>query len=441
MSDLPFKAVMRSIDELKPHARNARTHSKIQVRRIADSIERFGFNNPVLVSDAGEILAGHGRVAAARLLGWLTVPTVELSHLSEAERRAYVIADNKLALNAGWDQEMLATEFQALIDLDFDVTLTGFSVAEVDITLDDAAERTVFEAPGRADVIPKCYGPAVTQRGDTWILGRHKIMCADALEVANFNALMEGEEADIVFTDPPYNVPISGHVSGMGRIKHREFLMASGEMTSDQFTQFLESTLRNTSSCMKDGGIAYVCMDWRHVSELLAASNCAFAELKNICVWNKNNGGMGTFYRSKHEFVLVFKKGTSPHVNNFGLGDGGRYRTNVWDYPGVSSVGDGRSLALEMHPTVKPVQLVADALRDCSKRGQIVLDPFAGSGTTLIAAETCGRVARLLELDPLYCDVIVQRYSKFSGKPGVLHSSGDTFDDLQDRLKQEGRAA
>ena len=192
---------------------------------------------------------------------------------------------------------------------------------------------------------------------------------------------------------------------------------------------------------MRDGAIAYVCMDWRHVSELIAAADGVFTEFKNICVWNKNNAGMGTFYRSKHEFILVFKKGTSPHVNNFGLGDGGRYRTNVWDYPGVASVGKERSEALEMHPTVKPVALVADALRDCSKRGQTVLDPFAGSGTTLIAAEICGRFARLMELDPSYCDVIVQRYEKFSGKPAVLSSSGETFDALSDRFNHEGRAA
>ena len=441
MTDLPFKAAMRSIADLKPYRGNARIHSKKQIRQIANSIQRFGFNNPVLISETCEIVAGHGRVAAAQLLGWEKVPTLELAHLSAADLRAYVIADNKLALNAGWNQEMLATEFHALIDLGYDVTLTGFSVAEVDITLDAAEERSVVERPARADVVPQCPGPVVTQRGDTWILGRHKITCGDALEPADFASLMGEEVADIVFTDPPYNVPIAGHVSGMGRIQHREFPMASGEMSPDQFTQFLETTLRNTAAHVKDGAIAFVCMDWRHAGQLLAASTSIFTELKNICVWNKNNGGMGTFYRSKHEFVLVFKNGTAPHVNNFGLGDGGRYRTNVWDYPGVSSIGRARAEALEMHPTVKPVALVSDALRDCSKRGQIVLDPFAGSGTTLIAAETCGRIARVLELDPAYCDVTVQRYSKFSGKTAVLASTGESFEEVQDRLAKERNAA
>ncbi len=254
---------------------------------------------------------------------------------------------------------------------------------------------------------------------------------------ADYAVLMGDDVADIVFTDPPYNVPIDGHVSGMGRVRHREFMMASGEMTQDEFTQFLAASLRNIAAHLKDGAIAYVCMDWRHLGELIAASKDVFSELKNVCVWNKNNGGMGTFYRSKHEMVLVFKKGSAPHVNNFGLGEGGRYRTNVWDYPGVSSVGEGRAEALEMHPTVKPVALVADALRDCSKRGQIVLDPFAGSGTTLIAAETCGRIARVMELDPAYCDIIVQRYSRFTGKPAVLRATGETFDDVRERVMAE----
>ena len=434
MSPFPYKAIMRAIDDLKPYPGNARRHSRKQIRQIADSINRFGFTNPVLVSDSAEIIAGHGRVEAARLLGWSTVPTLELAHLSAAELRAYVLADNKLALNAGWDQEVLATELQALIDMQFNVSLTGFSVAEVDITLDAAREGSVASAPAPADLIEPRQGPVVTRLGDTWNLGRHKVRCGDARERSDIAALMEADLADLVFTDPPYNVPISGHVSGMGRVRHREFAMAAGELSADQFIAFLKSTLGNAAEFSKDGAIAYVCMDWRHVEELIAAAKSAFTELKNICVWNKNNGGMGTFYRSKHEFVLVFKNGTAPHVNNFGLGDTGRYRTNVWDYPGVSSVGSDRTEALEMHPTVKPVALVADALRDCSKRGQLVLDPFAGSGTTLVAAETCGRVARVLECDPAYCDTIVQRYCKFTGKPAVHASTGETYDVLQDRL-------
>ena len=380
MFNFPLKPISKAISGLKPYSRNARTHSRKQVRQIAESVKRFGFNNPVLISEGGEIIAGHGRVEAAKLLGWKEVPVLVLAHLSAADLQAYVLADNKLALNAGWDQELLAIELQALIDLDFDVTLTGFSVAEVDLTLDSAQESRVVGPPKSADVVPKGAGPVVTKPGDTWILGRHKLSCGDACDPSTLAALMGDDAADLIFTDPPYNVPIDGHVTGMGRIRHREFAMASGEMSLEEFTSFLHTTLRNSASHAKDGAIAFVCMDWRHVGELLAASKGVFTELKNICVWNKNNGGMGTFYRSKHEFVLVFKKGTAPHLNNFGLGDGGRYRTNVWDYPGVSSIGAERARALEMHPTVKPVALVADALRDCSKRAELVLDPFAGSG-------------------------------------------------------------
>ena len=441
MFNYPLKPVSKSISELKPYGRNARTHSRKQVRQIAESIKRFGFNNPVLISEANVIIAGHGRVEAAKLLGWKEVPTLVLAHLSAADVQAYVLSDNKLALNAGWDQELLAIELQALIDLDFDVTLTGFSVAEVDVTLDAAQESRVVGPPKSADVVPKRTGPVVTQLGNTWILGRHKLSCGDARDPTTFAALMGEDVADLIFTDPPYNVPIDGHVTGMGRVRHREFAMAAGEMSPEEFTSFLQATLENSAAHAKDGAIAFVCMDWRHVGELLAASKGVFTELKNICVWNKNNGGMGTFYRSKHEFVLVFKKGTAPHLNNFGLGDGGRYRTNVWDYPGVSSIGAGRARALEMHPTVKPVALVADALRDCSKRAELVLDPFAGSGTTLIAAESCGRVARVLELDPAYCDTIVQRYSAFTGKPVTLLSTGERFEEIQERLAHAGDPA
>lgn len=420
----------RSPAELRPYARNARTHSRKQVRQIADSIERFGFTNPVLISDDQEIIAGHGRVEAAKLLGLATVPTLRLSHLTPEERRAYVLADNKLALNAGWDQDILAIELQALIDLDFDVTLTGFSLAEVDLTLDGARERDPDAPVGMEDDIPPIQPEAVTRFGDVWVLGRHRLVCGDAREHEHYARLMGSEKADLVFTDPPYNVPIDGHVCGSGRIRHREFAMGVGEMSEAAFTAFLTDALKPMAFACRDGAIAFVCMDWRHMAEVMTAGSAVFSELKNLCVWNKTNGGMGTFYRSKHELVFVYKVGTAPHTNTFGLGDTGRYRTNVWDYPGISSMGAGRAEALEMHPTVKPTAMVADAIRDCTRRGEIVLDGFGGSGTTLIAAETCGRSARLIEFDPHYCDVIVRRYQTLTGKPALLAEGGSTFDDL-----------
>lgn len=430
--------ITRPIADLKPFAGNARTHSKKQIRQIADSIERFGFTNPVLVSDGGEIIAGHGRVAAAKLLNMVEVPTLSLSHLSAAERRAYVLADNKLALNAGWDTEILAIELQALIDLDFDVSLTGFSLAEIDFVLDDALEANVATPSGPDDVVPALPPHPVTRRGDLWILGRHKLICGDARSESDYTALLGNEAADLVFTDPPYNVAIDGHVCGSGKIKHAEFAMASGEMSADAFTAFLTDTLTCMSRHCRDGAIAFVCMDWRHMGELLTAGRAAFTELKNLCVWNKTNGGMGTFYRSKHELVFVWKVGTAPHVNSFGLGDTGRYRTNVWDYAGISSISKDRADDLAMHPTVKPVALVADAIRDCSKRGDIVLDGFGGSGSTLIAADKTGRCARLIEYEPGYCDVIVERWQRMTGKRAALAGNGMSFEEVSEARGADG---
>lgn len=418
----------RPVDSLKPAKRNARTHSRKQIRQIADSIKRFGFTNPVLIDDACGIVAGHGRVAAAKLLGLDTVPVLPLGDLSAKERQAYALADNKLALNAGWDQDLLAVEFQELIDAGFELELTGFSLAEIDFTLDQASQNRPGTEDPTADRIPAMAQDAVSRAGDLWRLGRHLLLCGDARDKAHYDVLMQGGEAGLVFTDPPYNVPIDGHVCGLGRIRHREFAMGVGEMEEEAFIGFLSSALQNMSTRCRDGAILYVCMDWRHMAELSAAGRHSGLVLKNLCVWNKTNGGMGSFYRSKHELIFVFKHGEAPHVNSFGLGDTGRYRTNVWDYPGISSIGPGRAEELAMHPTVKPVALVADAIRDCSRRGDIVLDPFAGSGTTLIAAQMTGRAARLIEYDPYYCDTIIRRFEAFTGKAAVLAESGETFE-------------
>ncbi|HEX9285272.1 MAG TPA: DNA methyltransferase [Nitrospirales bacterium] len=426
----PMAVECMAIASLQPYTGNARTHSKRQIRQIADSIRKFGFTNPVLISDAGEIIAGHGRVEAARLLGMESVPTVCLSHLDASQRKAYVIADNKLALNAGWDRELLAVELQALVDLDFEVEITGFSLAEVDLVLDEARESSPEQEQAADDEVPPLADPilATTKRGDLWLLGRHRLLCGDSRQSDTFDRLLQGERADLVFTDPPYNVPIDGHVCGLGRIRHREFAMGAGEMSSDAFTAFLQTTLGHAAASCRDGTIAFVCMDWRHMGELLAAGQAVFSELKNLCVWNKTNGGMGSFYRSKHELMFVFKIGSAPHTNTFGLGDTGRYRTNVWDHAGVNALRRGRAEELAMHPTVKPVALVADAIRDCSRRGEIALDPFAGSGTTLVAAEKTGRLARLIEFDPAYCDQIVRRFEKVTGKQAKLAATGQTFE-------------
>jgi DNA modification methylase len=429
--------------DLRPSAKNARTHSKKQIRQIADSISKFGFTNPVLITGEGQIVAGHGRVRAALSIGMETVPTIILDDLSDAELRAYMLADNKLALNAGWDSDMLAIEMQGLLELGFDLELTGFSLAEIDIVLDSARSSDV-DTPDRGpedDIIP-LQGRAITKRGDLWQLGRHVLICGDARELADYDSVTFEEPIDLIFTDPPYNCRVDGHVCGLGKVKHREFAMASGEMSEDEFSAFLSTTLSRAASKCKDGAIAYVCMDWRGLGPLLAAGRLAFTEQKQLCVWNKTNGGMGAFYRSKHELVLVYKIGTAPHTNSFGLGDTGRYRTNVWDYPGISSPSASRKEDFARHPTPKPVALVADAIRDCTRRGELVLDPFAGSGTTLIAAEVTGRSARLIEYDPLYCDAIIRRFEKFTGEQAVLMQTGETFEDVCElRINSDRRIA
>lgn len=426
---------MKPVALLKPYAGNARRHSRKQVQQIAESIRRFGFTNPVLVSDQNEIVAGHGRLMAAKELGLSQVPTLRLSNLSAEERRAYVIADNKLALNAGWDNEILAIELQSLINIDFDATLTGFSLAEIDLVIDEARNSSPTTSDPETDRVPDRPEHPVSRLGDIWTLGRHRLMCGNSLEANDVDQLLRGEVADLIFTDPPYNVPIDGHVTGLGEVRHREFAFASGEMSQAQFTDFLSKTLANAAAHAKDGAIAFVCMDWRHMAELLAAGNAVFSELKNLCIWNKTNGGMGSFYRSKHELVFVFKVGTAPHTNTFGLGDTGRYRTNVWDYAGISSMSASRAEELAMHPTVKPVALVEDAIKDCSRKNEVVLDLFGGSGSTLIAAERCGRNARLMEFDPAYCDTIVARWQKYTGKSATLANLGTPFEQVsQERL-------
>ena len=408
-----------ALNDLKPWARNARTHSKKQVRQIADSIRAFGFTNPVLIDEERTILAGHGRVEAARFLGITDVPCLRLDYMSEVEKRAYVLADNKLALNAGWDEDMLASEFGALLssDLDFDVSLTGFSIPEIDSLIDAVAPE---EANDPADDKLSDEVPPQVRPGDIWQLGEHRLICGDALDPQVANRLMEGASARMVFSDPPYSVPIDGHVGNSGKVRHREFAMASGEMSKAEFIEFLTKALANLAEHSIDGSIHFICMDWRHMSEILTAGQGIYDELKNLIVWVKDNGGMGTFYRSRHELIFVFKKGREAHTNTFELGQHGRYRTNVWEYKGVNTMRAGRMEELELHPTVKPVQMIADAIRDVSGRGEIVLDLFGGSGSTLIAAHKVGRRGYLCEIDPIYCDRIIARWEVYAKDDATL---------------------
>ncbi|MBV1868414.1 MAG: ParB N-terminal domain-containing protein [Marinosulfonomonas sp.] len=426
--NLPEAVIRRvPVNSLTPYANNPRTHTNKQIRQIADSILEFGWTNPVLIDGEGGVIAGHGRIEAAKLLAISEVPVVELSHLSEAQKRAYIIADNKLAENAGWDEDLLKIELEGLLALDFDVSLTGFEMGEIDgLLIGEAAD-----GPDARDDLPETAGgPAVTEPGDLWILGHHRVLCGDATIPESWTILMGDDKAQMVFTDPPYNVPIDGHVSGLGSVKHREFAMASGEMSETEFTKFLTDVLGNLAEFSADGSIHYACMDWAHLRELLTAGHAVYDELKNICVWAKTNGGMGSLYRSQHEMVVVFKSGTAPHINNVELGRHGRYRTNVWTYAGMNTFGAERDEALAMHPTVKPVALVEDAIFDCSDRNGIVVDAFLGSGTTLIAAESAGRWCFGLELDPEYVDLIIRRWQKVTGENAVHAGSGLSFDVL-----------
>src|SRR5216684_8919309 len=353
------------IQNLVPYVRNARTHSRRQIRQIADSIRTFGFTNPVLVNGSRMIIAGHGRVAAAKLLGISQVPTICLDNLTEDEIRAYILADNKLAEKAGWDHSILAIELQHLtsVDLEFDVSITGFEVGEVDLILQ---EVVAAEGQEEKEPVEIRSGPAVTQRGDVWLLGDHRLICGDALDESTYAVLMKGQKAHAVFADPPYNVKIDGNVCGKGKIHHREFAMAAGEMSEPEFVDFLCSALSFLQRHSCDGSVHFICMDWRHAGEVLQAGKKAYDRLLNLCVWTKDNGGMGSFYRSQHELIFVFRKGKEPHRNNVQLGQFGRNRTNVWRYPGMNTLTKSAGEGNLLHPTVKPVAMIADAILDCS---------------------------------------------------------------------------
>lgn len=425
---------MRDISALIPRSRNPRTHSKRQIEQIAASIRRFGFLSPVLVDGESRIIAGHGRVEGAKLAGLKQVPVIRVDHLSEAEIRAYVIADNKLAENAGWDLNLLALELKELsVITDLDITVTGFETVEIDVLLLEDGE--IAEEP-EAPIIDR-NAPAVSRLGDLWQIGPHRLLCGNALDRAAYQRLMGNERARCIFTDPPYNVPIDGNVSGLGRHQHREFAMASGEMTPAQFAQFLEAVFLNLVSFSTDGSLHFLCMDWRHMSEMLAAGQKAYTELKNLCVWTKTNAGMGSLYRSQHELVFVYKCGSAPHINNVELGKHGRNRTNVWSYAGMNAFGKDRDTDLASHPTVKPLDMVADAIMDASERHDIVLDVFAGSGTTLLAAHRTGRIGYGMEIDPYYVDLILARLSAVDGLAVRLADTSQTFDQVTAVRHQE----
>jgi len=431
--------VYQTTDKLSAHPSNARTHSRHQINQLAKSIEKFGFANPILVDHKNTIIAGHGRVLAAKTLGMDRVPTIRLENLSENEIRAYIIADNKLAERAGWDKEILAIELQHLmtVDNDLDITITGFEIPEIDLILGNASQKQDSDDSFEVDETVQ----PISQPGDLWQLGRHRLFCGNSLEAASFKALALPRRASVVFIDPPFNVPIDGHATGSGSIHHREFAMASGEMNEAEYTGFLTRALSLVAKHSTSGSVHFVCVDWRHLHELLTAGKQVYSNLLNLCVWVKDNGGLGSFYRSRHELVFVYRNGKDSHRNNVQLGKFGRNRTNVWEYAGINTLSrqsdEGNLFAL--HPTIKPIAMVADALLDCSARGDIVLDSFLGSGTTLIAAERVGRVCNGIEIDPRYVDVAIRRWQKHTGDHAVHGVTGKRFDEIANVELSHGR--
>ena len=418
--------------EIKPDPRNARTHPAKQIGQIERSITKNRWSNPILVDEAGVIIAGHARCLAARNLKLPAVPVIIIRGLTEAQKRSLRIADNKIALNSGWDLDLLGREIRELRAESPDLEIPGFEVGELDSMLLEPVDP-------EEEAIPPMAATAVSRSGDIWRIGSHRVICGDVREPSLLTQVVGGAKMDAAFLDPPYNVVVDGHAGGKGRTKHREFAMASGEMTPEEFAAFLGEALGACARVSRDGAVHFVCMDHHHVEELLQAGRAVYGKRLNICVWNKSNAGMGALYRSKHELVFVYRVGQAQHFNAVQLGKYGRNRTNVWDAASVNTFGGARSQDLELHPTVKPVGLVADAIMDVTRRGEAVLDAFLGSGTTLIACERTGRVCFGAEIDPPYVDVAIERFFRVTGQRGVLERTGETFKDVRDRRATEDR--
>jgi DNA modification methylase len=421
------------LDELKPNPRGVKKHPERQIALIAETMTQFGCTQALAIDKNNVIVLGNGRYEAARRAKLEYVPAIRLLHLSSIQKRALAIADNKLSEIGEWDNSILAEELQFLcdpvLDLSFDMQILGFETVEIDNILEAAKPRNNSASPD--DTLPDIPQYAVSARGDIWIMEGHRLLCGDARNANDYRSLMGNDVADIVFTDPPYNVPNAGHVTSRRNV--REFAMAAGEMSYAEYSGFLRECFSAIAKHIRPGAVVFPCMDWRHLSELRNACDPIFGPPRNMIVWVKSNAGMGTFYRSQHEFIVPYVLPGARPINNFGLGGKGRYRTNVWQYPGANAFGHKRDEELAMHPTVKPVALVADALKDCSNRRDIVLDPFGGSGTTMIAAERTGRSARLIEYDALYCDVIVQRWQSATGKEAHIAETNETFDQVKAR--------
>lgn len=439
------KIELYKTEDLIPYDKNPRKISDKAILKVASSIKEFGFLNPIIIDKDNIIVAGHTRLKACAKLGIKTVPVIKATELTPAQIQVYRLADNRTGEESEWDKELLSIEIADLekliaddeLNIDLNISSLGFDPKELEALNSLRLENEFDENDPTCDEdynVPKVdeSKEAITKRGDIWQLGKHRLMCGDSTNFSDVEKLMDNKMADMIFTDPPYNVKIKD-VVGQGIKEHSNFAMACGEMSVEEFTDFLANVFTNYIAFSKKGSIHYVCMDWKHIFEIISAGRKTYAELKQLCVWNKDIGGMGTFYRNKHELIFIFKNGKEPHTNNFELGQNGRYRTNVWDYASPSSFAGrealedengkklkGTSKELSMHPTVKPLKMVIDAILDCSNKGELITDLFLGSGTTLIAAEKTECTCYGMEISPHYCDVIVRRWEEVSGERAVL---------------------
>ena len=427
----PLQTEYVATGTLNPMPGAPRLHPKSQLRALSKSFEAFGQVLPILIDADGRIISGNAQWEVARRLGMTEVMVIRIEYMAEPQVKALMIALNRLGDLSKWDERALSGILLDLhaLDLDFDIEATGFTEIEIELRI----ENIDVEAGDGADDVLVGAGPAVTRPGDLWQLGQHALLCGNALEEVSWAGLMADQLAALLVSDPPYNVPINGHVSGLGRHKHRDFAMAVGEMNREEFTAFLRTAMTHAHRWSHPGSVHYWAMDWRHVVEIGSAGTAVYERYLNMAVWAKNQPGMGSFYRSQHELFFIFAKGGAPSRNNVQLGRFGRSRSNVWTYPSAASMArtteEGNPLA--MHPTVKPLALICDILLDASVKGDIIVDPFAGSGTTLIAAEKLGRVARCMELDPAYCDTIIRRWQRWTGEAAVRVADGMTFAALE----------
>jgi hypothetical protein len=418
--------------QIKPYPGHARNHNKRQIEKLKKLIRHFGQVVPIVVDREGVIIDGHAVWTAMCELGSGEIAAIVVANRTDPEIKALRLALNRIPRDAAWDDERLREELEHFVSLSFDLDLTGFDAVEIDHLLEVDVPKLNLAEDGEPIVAPR--KPAISTVGDIWTCGRHRIGCGDARDQAFVDKVREDRRASICFIDPPYNVPIAGFVSGKGRVQHREFVQGAGELSPDQFTTFLVESLSVLQHSATDAALIYACMDWRHIYELLTAGRQRDLELYNLCIWAKTNAGMGSLYRSQHELICVFKAGPTKPINNVELGRHGRNRSNLWSYRGLNSFGADRDELLASHPTVKPVLMIADAIRDVTRRGDAVLDSFVGSGSTLMAAEETGRVGIGIDLDPLYVDVTVRRWQARTRRDALHAETGEFFDDRAKRV-------